>query len=48
MTRKEGRKEFVSVQDAQRGQARLGPRARPIDEATGKPKPKPSDYDLWL
>ena len=20
----------------------------PLDDATGKPKPKPSDYDLWL
>jgi hypothetical protein len=29
-------------------QARLGPRIMPLDEATGKPKPKPSDYDLWL
>jgi hypothetical protein len=29
-------------------QARLGPRLMPIDEATGKPKPEPFDYDLWL
>lgn len=29
-------------------QARLGPRIMPLDETTGKPKPKPSDYQLWL
>ena len=29
-------------------QARLGPRIMPLDDATGKPKPKPSDYELWL
>jgi hypothetical protein len=29
-------------------QARLGPRIMPLDESTGKPKPKPSDYELWL
>jgi len=29
-------------------QARLGPRIMPLDETTGNPKPKPSDYDLWL
>jgi hypothetical protein len=29
-------------------QARLGPRSMPLDETTGKPKPKPSDYELWL
>jgi hypothetical protein len=29
-------------------QARLGPRIMPLDESTGKSKPKPSDYDLWL
>jgi len=28
--------------------ARLGPRIMPLDDATGKPKPKPSDYNLWL
>jgi len=28
--------------------ARLGPRIMPLDDATGKPKPKPSDYELWL
>jgi hypothetical protein len=28
--------------------ARLGPRIMPLDETTGKPKPKPSDYELWL
>ena len=28
--------------------ARLGPRIMPIDEVTGKPKAKPSDYDFWL
>jgi hypothetical protein len=27
--------------------ARLGPRIMPLDETTGKPKPKPSDYELW-
>ena len=26
----------------------LGPRVIPIDNATGKPMPKPSDYDNWL
>jgi hypothetical protein len=29
-------------------QVRLGPRIMPFDDATGKPKPKPSDYELWL
>lgn len=29
-------------------QARLGPRIMPLDETTGKPIPKPSDYELWL
>jgi hypothetical protein len=29
-------------------QARLGPRIMPLDEATGKPIPKPHDYDHWL
>jgi hypothetical protein len=28
--------------------ARLGPRIMSLDETTGKPKPKPSDYELWL
>jgi hypothetical protein len=28
--------------------ARLGPRIMPLDDATGKPIPQPSDYDLWL
>jgi hypothetical protein len=28
--------------------ARLGPRIMPLDVASGKPIPKPSDYDLWL
>lgn len=28
--------------------ARLGPRIMPLDDATGKPKHKPSDYELWL
>ena len=28
--------------------ARLGPRIMPLDDATGKPNPKPHDYDLWL
>lgn len=29
-------------------QARLGPRIMPLDETTGKPRPKPSDYEHWL
>jgi hypothetical protein len=29
-------------------QARLGPRIMPLDNATGQPIPKPSDYDLFL
>lgn len=29
-------------------EARLGPRIMPLDEATGKPIPKPTDYELWL
>ncbi|MDQ5868942.1 MAG: hypothetical protein M3530_04350, partial [Thermoproteota archaeon] len=29
-------------------QAVLGPRIMPLDETTGKPTPKPSDYNLWL
>jgi ribosomal protein S27AE len=28
--------------------ARLGPRIMPLDETTGKPKSRPSDYELWL
>ena len=28
--------------------ARLGPKIMPLDEVTGKPKPKPLDYDFWL
>ena len=28
--------------------ARLGPRIIPLDVASGKPIPKPHDYDLWL
>lgn len=28
--------------------ARLGPRIMPLDETTGKPKPKPHDYDVWV
>jgi hypothetical protein len=28
--------------------ARLGPRIMPLDEATGKPIPKPHDYNHWL
>jgi hypothetical protein len=28
--------------------ARLGPRIMPLDDATGKPIPKPSDYHLFL
>jgi hypothetical protein len=28
--------------------ARLGPRIMPLDATTGKPIPKPSDYDLFL
>lgn len=28
--------------------ARLGPRIMPLDVASGKPIPKPHDYDLWL
>ena len=28
--------------------ARLGPKIMPLDETTGKPKPKPVDYDHWL
>ena len=28
--------------------ARLGPRIMPLDETTGKPKSKPSEYELWL
>jgi hypothetical protein len=28
--------------------ARLGPKIMPLDEATGKPIPKPHDYDHWL
>jgi hypothetical protein len=28
--------------------ARLGPRIMSLDETTGKPIPKPSDYDLFL
>ncbi len=29
-------------------EARLGPKIMPLDEATGKPIPKPHDYDHWL
>ena len=29
-------------------QARLGPRIMSLDEISGKLKPKPSDYELWL
>ena len=28
--------------------ARLGPRIMPLDVASGKPIPKPHDYDFWL
>jgi hypothetical protein len=28
--------------------ARLGPKIMPLDETTGKPIPKPHDYDLFL
>ena len=28
--------------------ARLGPRVIPLDNKTGKPIPKPVDYDYWL
>jgi hypothetical protein len=28
--------------------ARLRPKIMPLDNVTGKPKPKPSDYHLWL
>jgi hypothetical protein len=28
--------------------AKLGPRIMPLDEPTGKPMPKPIDYDHWL
>ena len=26
----------------------LGPRVMPLDKTTGKPMPKPADYDSWL
>jgi hypothetical protein len=35
-------------EDMFRVQARLGPKIMPVDDVTGKPKPKPSDYELWL
>ena len=28
--------------------ARLGPKIMPLDDVTGKPIPKPHDYDFWL
>jgi hypothetical protein len=28
--------------------ARLGPKIMLLDDVTGKPKPKPLDYDFWL
>ena len=40
--------EFVPGEDMFGVTAKLGPRIMPLDEQTGKPKPKPLDYDNWL